>query len=606
MGLVSYSFELLPLTAALILFAVWAYRFIFNHDIIRNYIHRQYVSKAKVNALIDSTNKQFGTSLRHVDVEGETLEPTLLPHLTTKSYAEIHQKNINKVVRVLFSLVIALSLELVLLLMVQLTGSFEIDLPFFKFNLRTLVVLVTMVQPLLVVSLYVNQDLLPSLNYSSPAAISKTISTLALCVGWFMMLGRVGSMASSLGQVSDKTFLEEKTNEIVLTGITITAVLSGVGCTLTPIQNFWTNRRTSVEKPGGNGPLRESQLNTLIQSYNSTKMLVGKRARELESLRIGKTYNSPPVEQVRLLRGSGKQFFHKVQSFTSLPKFGRASEEEELQQEIVSLNELKDLIYSDLTKNLDKFLAAKLTSSSSSGFSTFIRLFNLAFSCYCVYRIINVLFIRLPFRYFWDAEDLHDAANNIIDDKEASSTTLNKNTKDALAITIAKIIQSVFGYLPISETQLINQVSFILSGSLFMCSFQNVLTTFKSFGRILPATTTTVSHDVKSWLKNLVVSEFLAIYVIATALLIRSNLPPETAKLMLRVLSLTSSASSTTLQGMQNEVEFIDAWFDKVFGITCLATFVVIAMKSFIESDNIYHDGYDEEMFIEDGRAKMS
>lgn len=227
-----------------------------------------------------------------------------------------------------------------------------------------------------------------------------------------------------------------------------------------------------------------------------------------------------------------------------------------------------------------------------------MKVFNIAFSFYCVYRVLNVLLVRLPYHYFWNSENIHDSMRNVIDDKD-SSELLNKNTKDALAITVAKILQSV-GYLPMSETQLINQVSFILSGSLFVCSLQNVLVTFKSVVGLLPAPTTSVSSSVKMWLKNLLVSELLAIYVIATALLIRSNLPAETANLLLRILSLSTATSASTT-GMQREVEFIDTWFDKVFGFTCIGTAIVVALKLFIESGNVYDDGYDEEMFIEDG-----
>lgn len=593
------SFEIVPYAAVFLLVCAWTYRFLFNHEIIRNYTNKLQTSKAQINSKIQDANAKYACHLLHVNVEDEleTL-PVLTP--ARKSYSELHQKHIHRVVGALFSVVIALSVELVILLMVQMTGGLGLDLRLFKLSIRVLVVLVTMVQPLLIVSLYVNQDLLPTFNSRSPGSLARTTVTAALCVGWFFVLNRFGSLASDLADNVDKSYLERKTNEIVITGISITAILSGMGCTLTPFRQFWGG---GYIRKSTNG-MRDSQINDLIQSYNNTKMLLQKRDRELTSNQAyggGTVYNQPPQDTVRLLRGSSKQLLHKVQSFASLSNFNpQNAEEEELKREVESLRLLKELIYSDLTKGLDKFLTEKQSAPGSSmSFERLLHIFNLVFSIYCIYRIVNVLLIRLPYHYFWSTEELHDATKDIIDTKEVSTEALNKNTKDALAITIAKLIQSVFGYEAMSETQLINQVSFIISGSLFVCSFQNVLVTFKSFGRILPGNTTSVSLSVKSWLKNLVISEFFAIYVIATALLIRSNLPPEIANLMLKIVSLTGSSSTVT--SAVTEMNFIDALFDKVFGLTCVVTFLVISLKSFIESDNVYDDDYDEESMIEAG-----
>lgn len=598
MAALSTVFELIPLVSILILLCGWSYRFFFNHEIIRNYTNRRYVPKSQINDLIGKeANEKYGCTLLHVNVDDE-LDEEKLATLATKPYAELHQKNIHRVVGAIFSLATALSIELVGVFMAQLVGLFEADVLFLRFGICTLVVLVSMVQPLLVVSLYVNQDLLPTLSDRSPTSVLRTISTFALCGAWFYFLHKIGELVNALGAISEKSFIERKTNEVVLTGITITAILSGVGCALTPVRRFWTERGSQKRNAAVTSKAKETQLNDLIQSYNTTKMLISKRQSELDALLVatgGTVYNDSGPDDVRLLKGSGKQLLNKVQSFASLSSFRGNAEEEELKNEIESLKNLKSLIYGDLTRELQQFLFSKRdTPSSNKALEKLLKAFEFAFALYCVYRIFNLFLVRLPYQYFRSSEN-----SNINKGNEVSDETLNKNTKDALAITIAKIIQSVFGYLPISEVQLINQVSFILSGSLFVCSFQNVLITFKSLGRFLPTTTTTVSSSVKSWLKNLVVSEFLAIYVIATALLIRTNLPEETAKLMLRILSLSTSSSSS-VDGMQTEVEFIDKWFDKVFGVTCVITIIVILLKSFIESDNVYEDGYDEEMFIED------
>ncbi|KAF7582771.1 Abscisic acid G-protein coupled receptor family protein [Clavispora lusitaniae] len=601
MGLVDIL-GLVPLLGCFVLLCGWSYKFAFNHDLIRNYSNPHSIKKANVNSIIDrEINGRYGCSLPHVDVDDELAgDSTAEPTFKRKTMAETHQENINLVVAGLFSVTTALSIELVGVLMLQLTGLFEADLAFFRLAIRVLVFLVTVVQPLLVVSLYVNQDLVPTFKAGSTASATRVASTLGLYVLWYVILHKMGEVADSLGGSGDKTFIERKTNEIVLTGITITAILSGVGSISTPFGSFWGDESLLKRKSAG-GHTQETQLSNLIQQYNTTKSLMRKREAELNSLLAsasGKVYNEPE-SRIRSLRGSGKQLFHKVSSFASLSKFGSKPEDQELQAEISTLAKLKESIYNDVSKSLHKFLVSKNAQHGSWwSMSNTVKVFNIAFSFYCVYRVLNVLLVRLPYHYFWNSENIHDSMRNVIDDKD-SSESLNKNTKDALAITVVKILQSV-GYLPMSETQLINQVSFILSGSLFVCSLQNVLVTFKSVVGLLPAPTTSVSSSVKMWLKNLLVSELLAIYVIATALLIRSNLPAETANSLSRILSLSTATSASTT-GMQREVEFIDTWFDKVFGFTCIGTAIVVASKLFIESGNVYDDGYDEEMFIEDG-----
>ncbi|OBA24025.1 hypothetical protein METBIDRAFT_65558 [Metschnikowia bicuspidata var. bicuspidata NRRL YB-4993] len=601
MGTVSYVFEALSLVVVFAVFSLWSFKYVFNHDIIRNYAPRTHHAKAQINDMLQhAAGAKYGHRLLRLDVDDELEDEALRPFSAHGRHDTVHY-----VVGVLFSGVVTLSCELVLLLMIELFGAVALNLAVLRYVIAALVVLVTMVQPPLVILLYVNQRLTPQISLRSPSAILKMVATAALCGVWFAVLSRFGSIAQALGPAAERSFLEEKTNEVVLAGISITALLSGVGCMLTPIRSFWVDG-VVLPKIALNTGASETQLNELIQSYNSTQMLKKKRQAELDALlasAAGTDYSMPVNDSLRLLKGSGRRLLSRVQSFTSLSSLtGTATEEEELAREIESLQSLQDLVYADICKKVDAVLRDR-GSSVKAGvrLNRLVALGNAMFSVYCVYRIVNVLFLRLPYHYFWSLADLH-RETNIIDDGDLSET-LNKNTKDALAITIAKLIQRLFSYLPLSETQLVNQVSFILSGSLFVCSFQNVVITFRSLGRFLPTNTTTVDVHVKTLVKHLIVSEFLAIYVIATALLIRSNLPPETATLMLKILSLSPTSGPTSPAQMLREVEFIDMWFDKVFGVSCLGTLFFLAMKLFIESDSIYEAGYDEEMMIEENSA---
>lgn len=564
--------SILGAAVALPVLSAWIYKFIFNHDLIRNSHLNLYKNKARINEKIEKVNYKHGCKLLRVDVDDESSEI-----YTHKNDAFARQKYVHRTAGALFSLVIAISLELAFALMVQLTGFIELDPMLFQWAIRLLVVLVAVVQPLLIISLYVTQDLSPPLDTSKPGALFKWGVTALLCIAWFMILGRVGSLAHALeepGYKDSRSFLQHITNDIVLAGVTFTAILSGVGSTLTPFRWFWErSRRRKAEAKLVN----EVTVNDHIQSYNNTKSLLRKRQQELENVlskNSGSVYNEleqPGVRLLKGLRGSGKKLFNKVLSFASLSAFSRLKpEDQELTMEIDSLKLLKELIYDDVAKEVEKFVRTKERAPLSQTIDKVASIVLFLFAFYCVYRVLSVLFIRIPSRYFWELESM--------------------KTKDALAITIAKLIQTTFTQLPISEQQLVNQVSFILSGSLFACSLQNVLVTVKTLTRVLPAATTTLTAQTKTWLKHLLVSEFLAIYIVATAQMIRSNLPPELSGQMQKLLSLTPQGEADT------ETEFLDTWFDRVFGITCIVTLVVLAAKYFVEAEDEY---YDEELMIE-------
>lgn len=589
----SFLVEVVPLVLFFVALSAWAFKYLFNHDIIRNYLHSLRYPKAQINSVIDrGVSAVCRVRLLHLDVDDEADDETklgLAPELHPIASGTQGFNWLEVVVGGIFSIVITLSCELVFLLMLQLFASVDVNLWVFRTVITTLVVLVTIVQPLVVIVLYVSHDALLVLDLRALFSVLRVVAMAALWFAWLVLLWFSGSIARVLGPDEQNTFIEEKTNEIVLAGISMTAILSGIGCVSTPIQVFWT--ASSAKK---SAQTLEASMNELIQSYNSTKMLMRKRQQELNSLLAttgGTVYNIEEQAELALFKGKGRRILNRVQSFTTLPGLGvSSSEEDELTSEIAALGELKELIYVDICKGVRKALAGEKPARLFLLARAF-KVVNTLFSIYCIYRVVNVLVLRLPYHYFWS----NNPQGAAIQDGE--SPALNKNTKDALAITIAKIIQSV-GYLPLSETQLINQVSFILSGSLFVCSLQNVLITFKSIGHFLPSSAA-VSASVKSWLKNLLVSECVAIYVVATALLIRSNLPTEAAEQMLRILSLTYTGTPKSSDQMLREVEFIDTWFDKVFGLSCLASMVVIAMKRFIENDGIREE-YDEEMFIED------
>lgn len=587
---------ILPFFVSIPLGCVWIYKGVFKNDLMFDLAQVPHPPVAAVNHSIASANKRLGSNLHFLDMDnhdGDTYKTHSVGAVA--GFSDSRHKIINSIVGGLFSVGCCVSIHLTLALMIQLTDVVDLSLSFFQTSIGILVLLAALFQPLLIISLFVNQDLLPS---SSSKAVFHWIATCSLYIAWLYLLKRFGSLASELdaGYAHEKTFLQIKTNEIVLAGVSSTAVLSGIACALTPFRLFyldWYRARNQILSYTSS-----DKLNRVIASYNSTWRLLQKRRADLDSLLSangGSIYNEKYLvpSSVRLVKGSGRKLMNKVQSFanlSNLPGIGGSSEQDELLAEIDALESLSKLLLADVQTALGQYLQQQAKTPMASILRQVEQWFYVFFSIYCVYRMVNVVFIRLPYHYWFKSEELHDTTTPI-DTKEVSSESVNKNTKDALAITLAKVIQSTFGYLPISETQLINQICFILSGSLFVCSFQNVLTTIQSFRRLLPASTTAVSALVKNWLRHLIVSEFLAIYVVATALMIRSNLPPEVSLDLQRILSLTNSPRGSSL-----ETEFIDTWFDKVFGLTCVVTLVVVVAKSLVEDTT----EYDEEAMMED------
>lgn len=569
----------------------------FNHEIIRNYSHRSLLSTKELNSLIQECNTKHGLFLLSVE-DSDCSSHNTLQDIHSADSKFVPKTTTDRVVGGIFALGAALSIELALLMLAQLAGAFSVNLTLLPFLIKLLVVVVALIQPFLVISLYVNQNLFPKLSLSSPLSFIQTALTLGLLIIWFLVLDWFGKIAAPLGDTRGKSFIEDKTNDIVLAGVTITALLSGIGCALTPIRSLWLDRQKGSGLETEKGEFRA--INDLIQSYNATKMLEEKRLAELESVRLrslGSVYNTPPPSGLRLMKQSGAQLFHKVQSFTSLSSFGSLeSEETELEREIASLSLLKHQVYDDLCVKLQGILQTKRAQLASSrvNFRKYSRMFDFAFSVYCIYRITNVVVFRLAVQFI--------IGNSPNPNVSGEST---EHTRDALAVTIAKIVQSLFNYFPLSEDQLVHQISFLLSGLLFACSFQNVMITFKTIGRFLPANTTSINDNIRGWLKNLIVSQLLAVYVIATALLIRSNLPLEAAQQMLKVLSLSSSSGLDTLERMLAEVDFVDAWFDRVFAFTSVATLVIIGLKVYIDHDGGLGGEFDEEMMIEEGRLKF-
>lgn len=109
-------------------------------------------------------------------------------------------------------------------------------------------------------------------------------------------------------------------------------------------------------------------------------------------------------------------------------------------------------------------------------------------------------------------------------------------------------------------------ISFALSGAMLLLSFNSVLQTFFLFARVVPG----VLHHAKTNFA-LIISQIAATYVISSALLLRSNLPPE-------MKSKIGDALGAPLEPAFTE-RWFEGWFLTVSAATILGLWIGKRLK---------------------------
>ncbi|EKG20141.1 GPCR 89-related protein [Macrophomina phaseolina MS6] len=99
------------------------------------------------------------------------------------------------------------------------------------------------------------------------------------------------------------------------------------------------------------------------------------------------------------------------------------------------------------------------------------------------------------------------------------------------------------------------QISFLLAGVMLLASFNSVLQTFLLFTRLAPSLLQHAQSNIA-----LIVSQISATYVISSALLLRSNLPPEYRGVISEAL------------GAPLEPGFVERWFEGWFLAACVVS----------------------------------
>lgn len=271
-------------------------------------------------------------------------------------------------------------------------------------------------------------------------------------------------LANSTGSTSliSRDLVDVKITQISLLGIVINSILSGIGSSTLIYRLFI---EYGLENHDYNSEIQEIQLNNLISAYNNLTKIIDKRNFELNDRLVstgGTVYNTTsnqhsPKKMFTLGNYSFESFddfhkgglqnkrnklggiIHKVQSFASLNNFNSSQnkddqktdldiEIDELNKEIKSLNRSKAELYNKLTKTMFKFenYNKKEENQNFKEFSEKAsKILNYGFAIYCIYRVVNILFLKLPFYYL--TEEVED-----------------DESKDAIAITVSKSSRHLF------------------------------------------------------------------------------------------------------------------------------------------------------------------
>ncbi|GCE97788.1 hypothetical protein ZYGM_000964 [Zygosaccharomyces mellis] len=210
------------------------------------------------------------------------------------------------------------------------------------------------------------------------------------------------------------------------------------------------------------------------------------------------------------------------------------------------------------------------------------KMFQFSFLFYCFQKVVMSFTKRIPL-----------IITDVIRGRQYGQLEENSLGADPLVITISSILDVIFFRFSYQHDldALTRQISLIISTSLFACSFSTVATTISYMIALLPTRFRILvmyaihsgggpselpqfkkegrgsqHYKSPSIIKNLFVSELSGIYVVATILTIRSNLPFAVSQKVNELLGQRFTVPNVV----------IDSWFEIIYGVFCILTLIGI------------------------------
>ncbi|KAG8627542.1 hypothetical protein KVT40_005025 [Elsinoe batatas] len=438
---------------------------------------------------------------------------TLTPWLRRVGYVQIDAK---RVAAAACTATIALSAVLVELILCEISNTID---PIarglaLRATLTSLLLLLILVIPTLEIHSTVG-------TWSRQRHVLRNALTAVLLCSWlgcFWYLPYVPVLPDTLKRRSEpvpggqmSSFLQACLKRIGIIGIALMAALAGFGALSSIWQTLGVKKRT----------IRDTDLNRKESGLASVQSMLDTKRSRLRALDRRMSEPSSPT----------KGFLARV---AGTIKGGSNDERQALELEISGLETMESTLASSLA-NLRSIYIVQERSKTTIG-----KLFNFAnviFAFYCIIRMATISWSTMRRVIFPDSPASTDPVSHV------------------LALLTTHYDQSL-NYQAWSR-----QISFAMSGVILLLSFSAVLQTFRVFSRFLPTFLQKASNNLP-----LVISQIAGTYVISSALLLRSNLPPE-------VSSVIGEALGTPLDARFTESWF-DGWFLAAAGLTVAGVMV--------------------------------
>ncbi|KAF2025928.1 hypothetical protein EK21DRAFT_116293 [Setomelanomma holmii] len=330
---------------------------------------------------------------------------------------------------------------------------------------------------------------------------------LAVWLGSFWYLGRglLGSYLHEESYLHAHTFSEGCLERIGVIGISLMASLAGFAAISSLWQTFGVKYR----------PVTESDIarkQAGIQATNDMLLTKESRLRAVERKISDNPQEGFMSRVVGSIRGNPD-----------------VQERNTLQLEIQGLETMRHTLQNSMSV-LQNRRQSQLRAHTT--FGRILNTFSFVFAIYCAYRI---------------------SATTVTTLRRFSSPNTSFSNSDPInnfLALLAKHWDPTIDRVAWSRT-----ISFLLSGVMLLLSFNSVLQTFFLFARVVPG----ILHHTKTNFA-LIISQIAATYVISSALLLRSNLPPE-------MKSKIGDALGAPL-----EPSFTERWFEGWFLVASAAT----------------------------------
>ncbi|KAG7699176.1 hypothetical protein KL930_002037 [Ogataea haglerorum] len=480
-------------------------------------------------SLQETLSKDLGKILQKPVQLKPNVEQTFIKPLLDSKTTIVEDKAIKKAARMLFDVSISFSLQIISLVLFEIIdlGNSAARVWDWEFTLSVLTFLLTYVNPSLLLFMGVSRLPLVSRVARVLSTKHKGLAFLLVFIAWALVFRTFNILATAASQIDNYSlFFSNTLIEVTMLGVTCLAALNGIGSVSSLYYSFVKKHKR----------VRKADIARGVETLRTTTELIHTRTTEL------------------------------AQSPTN----------SDLKNELGALNQMKRELLQDLSFLVANYHSQQYAATLRGKVSKWA---NVLFSLYCLYKIVNIMVIRLPIIYF--------------EEFGLKSPKPDAQSADTLSVTIARIIAKHYD-IGDYEDQLATNVSFVLSFFLFCCSFQSVVTTFHKLGKLLPSAKHQSTAPDSSLFFDLLVCELTGVYLLSTTLLLHTHL----------------LASSLTL--FDHDITFIDVWFDKCFGFGCTVSivglFISEQLEHFYRDDDDEFDHptiYDEEALVE-GRGKIN